>query len=46
MHSNKVSVLIGSLFFVINVVLMIIYYHKQGTYTFEFVKNLYKWFSQ
>lgn len=46
MHSNRVSVLIGSLFFVINVILAIIYYQKQGAYTFEFVKNLYKWFSQ
>jgi len=44
MHSNRVSILIGSLIFIANVILMIIYYHKQGVYTFEFVKNLYKWF--
>ena len=46
MHSNKVSVLIGSLFFVVNVILIIIYYHNQGKYTFEFVRSVYKWFSQ
>jgi len=45
MHSNRVSVLIGSLFFVINAILMIIYYHKQWAYTLEFVKSVYKWFN-
>ncbi len=41
MHSNKVSVIVGLLYFIISVGLLIIYYHYQAKYTFEFVKSLY-----
>jgi len=40
MHSNKLSLVIGLLFLIISLGLLIIYYHYQAKYTFEFVKSL------
>ena len=41
MHSNKVSVIIGLIIIAIGVFLLIVYYERQGEYTFRFIKSLY-----
>ncbi len=41
MHSNKVSVIIALIIITIGVFLLIVYYEKQGEYTFSFIKSLY-----
>ncbi len=42
MHSNKTSVVIGLIIIAIGVFLLIVYYEKQGEYTFSFIKSLYE----
>lgn len=42
MHSNKVSVIIGLVIIAIGVFLLIVYYEKQGEYTFGFIKSVYE----
>ena len=42
MHSKKVSVIIGLIILVINVLLLTVYLQRQGEHTFGFMKSLYE----
>lgn len=42
MHSNKSSMIIGLLVIAVSILLLIVYFQKQGEYTFKFMKSLYK----
>lgn len=38
MHSKKVSIVIGLIVLAINIFLMIVYFQKQGRYSFDFIR--------
>lgn len=40
MRSKKLSIILGFAIIAIDIFLFVIYFQKQGKYTFEFVKNL------
>ncbi len=42
MHSKKVSIIIGLIILVINVLLLTVYLQRQGEHTFGFMKSLYE----
>ncbi len=46
MHSKRLSVIIGVAIIAVDIFLFIIYFQKQGKYTFDFVKSLYKYIMQ
>jgi len=41
MHSNKLSIIIGLIILMIVVCLFVIYFHKQASYTFKFIRSIY-----
>jgi len=41
MHSPKISIIIGLIIIAINIFLFILYFQKQGKFSFEFIKSLY-----
>jgi len=42
MYSKKLSIIIGIIIIAINIFLFVVYFQKQGKYTFEFIKGLSK----
>ncbi len=42
MHSNKVSIIIALVIIAISIFLLMIYFGKQGKYTFSFIGKLYE----
>ena len=42
MRSKKVSIIIGLIILVINVLLLTVYLQRQGEHTFGFIKSLYE----
>lgn len=42
MHLNKVSVIIALIILAINIFLLMVYFQKQGQFTFKFIKGIYE----
>lgn len=42
MHSNKVSIIIALVIIAMSIFLLMIYFGKQGKYTFDFIGKLYE----
>ena len=42
MHSNKVSIIIALVIIAISIFLLMVYFEKQGKYTFSFIEKLYE----